>query len=84
MQLRGVARNGHTGAELAGNPALCIDTGARWLALRQVDCGGGLLLGLSGYNARTCSGGKKYARKVQALINAFWRGLSPLPGSRLS
>jgi len=67
MQILGVARNGHAGAELAANPALCIATGARWLSLREVDCGG-LFLGLSGYNARTCQGGKRYARKVLDLV----------------
>jgi hypothetical protein len=72
MQLLGVARNGHSGRELAASPALCIATGARWLSLRQVDCGG-LFLGLSGYNARTCQGGKRYARKVLAAVAKFWR-----------
>lgn len=39
---------------------------------REVDCGG-LLLGLSGYNARTCGGGKRYARKVLGLVAKFWK-----------
>ena len=72
MQILGVAKNGHSGAALAASPALCIATGARWLALREVDCGG-LALGLSGYNARTCHGGKRYARKVLAKVASFWR-----------
>jgi hypothetical protein len=76
MQLRGVARNGHSGKALAASPALCIATGARWFALRQVDCGGGLFLGLSGYNAKTCQGGKRYARKVLAKVASFWRAMT--------
>jgi hypothetical protein len=75
FQLLGVARNGHRKRELQTNPALCIATGARWLALREVDCGG-LFLGLSGYNARTCQGGKRYARKVLARIAKFWRTIA--------
>jgi hypothetical protein len=43
--------------------------------LREVDCGG-LFLGLSGYNARTCQGGKRYARKVLARIAKFWRTIA--------
>ena len=73
MQLLGVARNGNSRQALAGDPALCIATGARWLSLREADCGGGLFLGLSGYNARTCQGGKRYARKVLARISRIWR-----------
>ena len=72
MQILGVARNGHTGRELAASAELCIATGARWLSLRELDCGG-LFLGLSGYNARTCQGGKRYARRVMAKISQFWR-----------
>jgi hypothetical protein len=75
FQLLGVARNGHRKRELQTNPALCIATGARWLALRQVDCGG-LFLGLSGYNARTCKGGKGYARRVLDRIARVWRVLA--------
>ena len=71
MQILGVARNGHSGRELAASPALCIATGARWLSLRETDCGG-LFLGLSGYNARTCQGGKRYARKVMSRVAKFW------------
>lgn len=74
MQLLGVARNGNSKRELR-DPSTCIDTGARWLALREVDCGG-LFLGLSGYNARTCGGGKGYARKVLAAVARFWRAMT--------
>jgi hypothetical protein len=74
-QLLGVARNGHSKRALRGSPKLCIATGARWLALREVDCGG-LFLGLSGYNARTCQGGKRYARKVLGAVARFWRAMA--------
>jgi hypothetical protein len=82
MQLRGVARNGHSKRALASNPALCVATGARWLSLREVDCGGGLFLGLSGYNARTCGGGKKYARKVLARVAQIWKAIAKMGAPR--
>jgi soluble lytic murein transglycosylase-like protein len=75
MQLRGVARNGLTRRQLL-DPRTNVLTGARWLALREVDCGGGLLLGLSGYNARTCQGGKGYARRVLDLVARAWREMA--------
>jgi hypothetical protein len=71
----GPARNGKTRAQLR-EPATCIATGARWLALREVECGGGLFLGLSGYNARKCDGGKGYARSVLALVARVWRKMA--------
>ena len=74
FQLLGVAKNGYTKRALQTSPALCVATGARWLALREIDCGG-LFLGLSGYNARTCQGGKRYARKVMARIARFWAAM---------
>jgi hypothetical protein len=70
---RGPARNKHTPKELK-NPKVCITTGARWLALREVKCGG-LFLGLSGYNSRTCTGGKKYAKRVMDIIKRIWEGI---------
>lgn len=76
FQLLGTARNGHSKRALASNPGLCITTGARWLSLREVDCGGTLFLGLSGYNARTCQGGKRYARKVLAKVAQIWREIA--------
>jgi hypothetical protein len=74
MQLLGVARNGHSAAALESDPALCIATGARWLALREAECGG-VLLGLSGYNAKTCQGGRRYARAVWAKLERLWRAI---------
>ena len=66
MQLLGVARNGLTRRRLL-DPRTNILTGARWLSLREVDCGG-KAAGLSGYNARSCSGGMRYARRVLATV----------------
>ena len=66
MQLHGVAANGLTLFELV-QPRHNIDTGARWLSLRERDCGG-KVAGLSGYNSRTCTGGKRYARKVLSTV----------------
>lgn len=71
MQLRGVARNGRSNAELA-DPATCIDTGARWLSLRMVDCGGTVLGALAGYNGRTCRAGRRYAGKVSRVLAWIW------------
>lgn len=73
MQLRGAARNGHSRRALQRDPALCIDTGARWLALRMVDCAGLGVLSIGGYNARECRHGKRYARKVLATVARVWR-----------
>ena len=67
----GPAANGLTRKQLR-DPATCIATGARWLALRQVDCGG-LFLGFGGYNARKCGNGKGYARKVMGMIAKAWK-----------
>lgn len=66
MQLHGVAANGLGLFELV-QPRANILTGARWLSLRERDCGG-QVPGLSGYNARTCTGGHRYARKVLAVV----------------
>jgi soluble lytic murein transglycosylase-like protein len=66
MQLLGVARNGLSRRALL-DPRTNILTGARWLSLREVDCGG-QVSGLSGYNARTCTGGRRYAHKVLAVV----------------
>jgi len=66
MQLHGVAANGLGLFELV-QPRANILTGARWLGLRERDCGG-QVAGLSGYNARTCRGGNRYARKVMAVV----------------
>jgi soluble lytic murein transglycosylase-like protein len=71
----GPASNGLTREQLR-DPATCIATGARWLSLREVDCGGALFLGLSGYNARTCQGGKRYARNVLAKVAQIWREIA--------
>ena len=73
MQLLGVARNGRSNRELA-DPAICTDTGARWLSLRELDCGS-KYLGLDGYNARKCKHGRKYARRVLALERRIWKEL---------
>lgn len=70
MQVHGVARNGHSNRELA-DPDTCIATGARWLSLREVECGG-LFWGLSGYNAKTCRGSPGYARLVLATERRAW------------
>jgi len=72
MQIHGVARNGHSNRELA-DPATCIDTGARWLALREVDCRALGALAIGGYNARECRHGRKYARKVRETVERAWR-----------
>jgi len=65
MQLLGVARNGHSKRELM-DPRLCVHTAARWLSLRTSDCGETSDGGVAGYNARTCAGGKRYAKRVNA------------------
>ena len=83
FQLRGAARNGHSSRALARDAALCVATGARWLALREVECGG-LLLGLSGYNSRTCEGGKRYARAVLARLGRLWDALAARRRAALS
>src|SRR5512147_289021 len=71
MQLMGVARNGLSRRQLL-DPRTNILTGARWLALREVDCRG-QLAGLSGYNARHCSGGRRYARRVMDVVERVRR-----------
>lgn len=68
MQLRGVARNGHSRAELLADARLNIMTGARWLALAEVWCGS-LGRGLGAYNTGKCDRGQRYARGVLALAN---------------
>ena len=83
MQLLGVARNGHSKLELL-DPATCIDTGARWLSLREVDCGGTLAGALAGYNAKHCENGKRYARKVMALVNWARAKIQRLKGAKQS
>jgi len=75
MQIHGVARNGHSRRALRSDPALCIATGARWLSLRTVDCGGGLLMGLAGYNAKECRHGKRYALRVLATVARIWKAI---------
>ncbi len=72
LQLHGVARNGRSNRELA-DPAVCIDTGARWLSLRMVDCAALGVLSVGGYNVRECRHGKRYARKVLATVAKAWR-----------
>lgn len=71
MQLHGVAANGLGLFELAW-PRTNILAGARWLSLRERDCGG-QTAGLSGYNARTCRGGQHYARKVLTVVERIRR-----------
>lgn len=66
MQIHGVAANGLGLFELV-QPRNNILTAARWLALRELDCGG-QAAGLAGYNSRTCRGGRKYARRVLAVV----------------
>jgi len=73
LQLLGVARNGLSRKALL-DPRTNILTGARWLSLRERDCGG-QVAGLSGYNARFCSGGKRYARRVLAVVASIRRTL---------
>jgi hypothetical protein len=73
FQLRGVARNGRTRAELS-DPATCIDTGARWLALCEVWCGG-VARGLGAYNSGNCGKSRRYARKVLAMMARAWRAI---------
>lgn len=68
MQLRGVARNGHSRAELLADARLNILTGARWLAMAEVWCGGDLLCALGVYNTGKRGKGNGYARRVWALV----------------
>jgi soluble lytic murein transglycosylase-like protein len=74
MQLRGVARNGLSRKDLL-DPRTNILTGARWLSLRERDCGG-QVAGLSGYNSRTCRGGRKYARRILSTVARIRRELA--------
>ena len=73
MQLHGVAANVLGLFELVW-PRTNILTGARWLGLRVRDCGG-QRAGLSGYNARTCQGGHRYARKVMSVVARIRKAL---------
>ena len=66
MQLLGVAR-GNLRGDALHDPAANINAGARWLALREVECGS-LFLGLGAYNAGPCGKGKGYARRVLDLL----------------
>lgn len=70
---RSPAANGLTRRQLR-DPRTNIHAGARWLSLRQVECGDGLR-GIGGYNARTCGHGLGYARRVMALVGRVYREL---------
>lgn len=74
MQLLGVARNGHTRAELQGDSRLCIATGARWLAMMEV-WAGSLAGGLGAYNTGKRGHGAGFARLVLAKVAKVWREL---------
>jgi hypothetical protein len=74
FQVRGVARNGRTNAELT-DPKACIETGARWLALMATWCGS-LAGGLGAYNSGKCGNGKRYARKVLATVEWMRREIN--------
>jgi len=78
FQLHGVARNGRTRAQLR-DPATCIDTGARWLALCEVWCSG-LVSGLGAYNSGHCGRSKRYARKVLAMVAKAWKAIEAKGG----
>ena len=67
MQLLGVARNGHTRAELQSDSGLCIATGARWLSLMEL-WAGSLAGGLGSYNTGKRGHGKGFARHVLAKV----------------
>jgi soluble lytic murein transglycosylase-like protein len=73
FQVRGVARNGRSNAELR-DPATCIDTGARWLAM-MLTWANGLSDGLGAYNTGKKGHGKRYARKVLAYLARAWRAI---------
>lgn len=72
MQLLGVARNGHTRAELQGDSRLCIETGARWLGRMQV-WAGSRVGGLGAYNTGKRGRGMRFARHVLAVEARIWR-----------
>ena len=69
----GPAANGHTWAELY-DPAINIETGARWLSLMTTWCGTDAA-GLGAYNTGKCHRGQKYARRVLALERHIWKEL---------
>jgi soluble lytic murein transglycosylase-like protein len=73
LQLHGVAANRLSRRQLLDQRTNIL-TGARWLSLREVDCGG-QVAGLSGYNSRTCRGGKRYARRVMAVVSQVRRAI---------
>lgn len=73
FQLRGRARNGLSRAQLR-DPATCIETGARWLAM-MVTWAGSLGEGLGAYNTGKLGAGKRYARKVMAMVARAWRAI---------
>jgi hypothetical protein len=75
MQLLGVARNGHTRAELQGDSRLCIATGARWLGLMEL-WAGSLAGGLRAYNTGKRGHGARFARHVLAVANRIWKELA--------
>jgi len=73
FQVRGVARNGLSRAQLR-DPAICIDTGARWLSL-MITWAGSLGEGLGAYNTGKLGAGKRYSRKVLAFVARAWRAI---------
>jgi soluble lytic murein transglycosylase-like protein len=73
MQLHGVAKNGLKRHQLLV-PRTNIFTGARWLSLRERDCGSAFW-GLSGYNAKTCKGGRRYARRVLKVVRRIRKAM---------
>ena len=74
MQLLGVARNGHTRAELQGDSRLCIATGARWLSRMQTWCRDDVR-GIGAYATGNCHRGHRYARHVLAVAGKIWKAL---------
>lgn len=82
MQLHGVAANGMSLFELA-QPRENVMAGARWLSLRERDCGG-QAAGLAGYPARKCGskGGRRYARRVLAVVERIRKAIEAKGANR--
>jgi soluble lytic murein transglycosylase-like protein len=71
---RSPAANRRTSAQLR-DPAENIPTGARWLSLMTVWCGG-LPAGLGAYNSGSCTKSRRFARHVLSVANRIWRELA--------
>jgi hypothetical protein len=74
MQLLGVARHGHSRRALMHSPALCLETGTRWLSLMIVQCGA-VARGLGSYNTGRCDRGRGFARRVLRRERKIWEAV---------